>query len=47
MEVRHDFDLNQASIVIEACVQRFKIRNKIGRVAIGDVKGVHDEGVSL
>lgn len=47
MEVKHDLYFNQASIVVEACVQCFKIRNGIGRVAIGDVQGVHDEGVAL
>ncbi|XP_059065954.1 uncharacterized protein LOC131857421 [Cryptomeria japonica] len=47
MEVQHDLYFNQASIVAEACVQCFKIRNTTRRVTIGDVQGVHDEGVSL
>lgn len=47
MEVQHELDYNQASILAEACIQCFKIRNMIGRVAIGDVQDVHDEGVAL
>lgn len=47
MEVKHDLDYNQASILVEACIQHFKIRNIIGSVTIEDVQGVHDESVSL
>ncbi|XP_059067649.1 uncharacterized protein LOC131858429 [Cryptomeria japonica] len=40
-------DYNQASVVVEACAQHFKIRNRTRRVAIEDIKGVHDEGVAM
>ncbi|XP_059068263.1 uncharacterized protein LOC131858827 [Cryptomeria japonica] len=47
MEVHHELDYNQSSLVAEACVEHFKIRNKIGRVTIGDIQGVHDEGIDM
>lgn len=45
--MQHELDYNKASILAEACIQYFKIRNMIGRVGKGDVQGVHYEGVSL
>lgn len=47
MEVKDELDYNQASILVEACIQCFKIRIMIERVAIGDFQGVHDEDVVL
>lgn len=47
MEVQHDLDLDQASLVAEACIQHFKIRNRTGRVVLGKVEAVHKEGVAL
>lgn len=47
MEVQHELDYNQETLVVEACLQHFKIRNKIGRVVIGDIQGVHDEDVDM
>lgn len=31
MQVQHDLDLEEASLVAEACIQHFKIRNRSGR----------------
>lgn len=45
--MQYELYYNQASIVAEACVQHFKIRNRIGRLSICDIKGVHDEGVAM
>ncbi|XP_059067463.1 uncharacterized protein LOC131858286 [Cryptomeria japonica] len=47
MEVQNELDYNQANLVAEACVQHFKIRNRIGRVSIKDIQGMHDEGVDM
>lgn len=47
MEVKYELEYDQACVAVEACVQRFKIRNRTGRVAIGVIKGVHDEGVAM
>lgn len=47
MEVQHELDFEQDSSMAEACIQHFKIRNKIGRVAVGEVKELYVEGVAL
>lgn len=47
MEVQHDLDFNQASIVEKTCIQQFKIRNRTGRVVVGEIEVVHKEGVAL
>ncbi|XP_059065747.1 DEK domain-containing chromatin-associated protein 4-like [Cryptomeria japonica] len=47
MKVQHDLDFDQASPVVEACIQHFKIRNRIGRVVVGEIEVVHEEGVAL
>lgn len=47
MEVQHDLDLDQASLVVEVCIQHFKIRNRTGRVVVGEFGAVHAEGVAL
>lgn len=47
MEVQHEFDHDQASLVVEACTQHFRTRNRTGRVVVGEVGAVHAEGLAF
>lgn len=47
MEVQHELDFDQASLMAEECIQHFKISNRTGRVAVGEIREVHTEGVAL